>query len=259
MRRSRAQLLAMITSIGLLPLQACSLFSGDEQAEVQEQVEQDEAFAEADDQEGDFESIEQEETVEADVVADTPLSDDSLNGNPLLNTTEPSADLGMDDDLGMADMGTNIVTDPDPTAGANALAPDMGTDPLADMADPMAADPMGNSLMTDPSALNAVPPLATNDALMEAAAPSNAAAAAPMAMAAPAPGNARVYFVVSNTDLVDGPNGNNVTASLVQGDPVLASIEGEWANVLNRGWLPIASLSETPVGRSKIAQNWVQP
>lgn len=256
MRRSRAHLMAMIIGLGLLPLQACSLFSGDEQGEVQEQIDQEEFEQENVDQEDEeLGDIEQEETVEADIVADTPMESNGLNSNPLMDTTEPGT--GMGDDLGMGDMGdmgTNIVTDP--AGGGNALAPDMNADPLANMANPLPNDTLDNNLMVDPTGMDSAP-MAGTDPLMETPTTMAPPAAAP-AMAAPAAGNARVYFAISATDLVDGPNGTKVVSSVVQGDPVLATIEGEWANVLNRGWLPIAKLSETPVGRTKISQSWVE-
>jgi hypothetical protein len=42
----------------------------------------------------------------------------------------------------------------------------------------------------------------------------------------------------------------------LKGDPVLVKVEGNWANVVNRGWVELASLSMSPVGRGKPTKTW---
>ena len=44
--------------------------------------------------------------------------------------------------------------------------------------------------------------------------------------------------------------------SVKKGDPLLVKIEGNWANVVNRGWIELASLSLGPVTRAKAAKSW---
>lgn len=111
---------------------------------------------------------------------------------------------------------------------------------------------LGNSAPTaDPAAMMPAP--AVPDA-MAAAAPSAAPTPAPSFSAAP--GDARVYYVnVAALQLRDRPDGQTL-GNLSMGDPVLVKVEGNWANVLNRGWVELASLSMGPVGRTTTAKSW---
>ena len=44
--------------------------------------------------------------------------------------------------------------------------------------------------------------------------------------------------------------------SLSVGDPVLVTMQGEWAHVVGRGYVMAASLSSTPVGRQIEPKVW---
>lgn len=70
------------------------------------------------------------------------------------------------------------------------------------------------------------------------------------------PTAARVYYLMETAALLDNPDSATVVANLVQGDLVLATIDGEWAQVLNRGWVRTSQLTEEPVGRIKTSQVW---
>jgi hypothetical protein len=88
------------------------------------------------------------------------------------------------------------------------------------------------------------------------AAPSTPPADA-VPMAAPT-GDSRVYYVAApEVAMKDKPDAAGQTVGqLMQGDPVLVKIEGNWANVMNRGWVEVANLSMNPVARSKPAKVW---
>jgi hypothetical protein len=90
-------------------------------------------------------------------------------------------------------------------------------------------------------------------------------AMAPMPEAAPAatefsaaPGDVRVYYVnASSATLHNSPDAaSQSVGALLKGDPVLVKVEGNWANVMNRGWVELASLSMSPVSRGKPAKSW---
>lgn len=88
----------------------------------------------------------------------------------------------------------------------------------------------------------------------ESLTPMENTAAAPT-VSAPLSGT-RVYFVnVPTLALRDRPDGQTV-GELKMGDPVLVSVEGNWANVVNRGYVELASLSMGPVARAKTPTNW---
>ena len=100
---------------------------------------------------------------------------------------------------------------------------------------------------------SATDPMAGMNA-MEAA-PGSAPAAG--GFSAP-PSDVRVYYVnASNASLHDSPSASSQSVgALKKGDPVLVKVEGSWANVVNRGWVELASLSMGPVNRSKPAKSW---
>jgi hypothetical protein len=72
------------------------------------------------------------------------------------------------------------------------------------------------------------------------------------------PGDVRVYYVnAASATLHNSPDaGSQSVGTLKKGDPVLVKVEGNWANVLNRGWVELASLSISPVARRKPAKAW---
>lgn len=100
------------------------------------------------------------------------------------------------------------------------------------------------------------------DATAEAApmdavpAEGNTAAAAPAPVAAS--GDARVYFVnVDSASIHSGADASSSSVGTVsKGDPVLVTIEGNWANVANRGYIEVANLSQAPVGRTISSKSW---
>ncbi len=115
---------------------------------------------------------------------------------------------------------------------------------------PPAGDASAASSLATPVADTASAP-AGSDSVPNAMPP-----AAPIAEAAP--GDARVYYVsASAASMKDKPDaaGQNL-GSLQQGDPVLVKIEGNWAHVINRGWIEASQLSMAPVGRSKANKSW---
>jgi hypothetical protein len=82
---------------------------------------------------------------------------------------------------------------------------------------------------------------------------------APMAtgFSAPPP-DVRVYYVnAASTILHNSPDASSQSVgSLHIGDPVLVKVEGNWANVINRGWVQLASLATGPVARGRTARAW---
>ena len=161
-------------------------------------------------------------------------------------------------------------------AGADATAAEMPTeespmppdDQAMAAADAAAGDASGPAASSDiPAELlgnadaSAMPPAPAADAMAPTmAATSEMAPPAPAAAPAPnfsaAPGDARVYYVnVAALPLRDRPDGQSV-GNLMMGDPVLVKIEGNWANILNRGWVELASLSMSPVGRNIASKSW---
>ncbi len=93
---------------------------------------------------------------------------------------------------------------------------------------------------------------------------TDAAAAAPATDAVPAapqmaaPGDARVYYVSSDgTPMHSGADASSsAVGSLSKGEPVLVKVEGSWAHVINRGYVEVAKLSQSPVGRSSAPKSW---
>ncbi len=103
----------------------------------------------------------------------------------------------------------------------------------------------GSAMATDPSA----------GATAMGSAPGSAPAAAGFSAA---PGDVRVYYVNSaSATLHNSPDASSQSVgALKKGDPVLVKVEGNWANVVNRGWVELASLSMSPVSRGKPAKTW---
>jgi hypothetical protein len=103
----------------------------------------------------------------------------------------------------------------------------------------------GVPMATDPTA----------DATAMASAPGSAPAATGFSAA---PGDVRVYYVNSaSATLHNSPDASSQSVgALNKGDPVLVKVEGNWANVVNRGWVELASLSMSPVSRGKAAKAW---
>ncbi len=103
----------------------------------------------------------------------------------------------------------------------------------------------GSAMATDPSASSTA----------MGSAPGSAPAAAGFSAA---PGDVRVYYVNSaSATLHNSPDASSQSVgALKKGDPVLVKVEGNWANVVNRGWVELASLSMSPVARGKQAKTW---
>lgn len=81
-------------------------------------------------------------------------------------------------------------------------------------------------------------------------------AAAPAPIAAPAGGGVVRFIPASGTPLYADSSGGSVIGKLAKGDTVLVAIQGEWAQVPNRGWIKTSSLSERPIGRDKSSNPW---
>ncbi|MBC7659393.1 MAG: hypothetical protein H7249_06765 [Chitinophagaceae bacterium] len=136
-----------------------------------------------------------------------------------------------------------------PAGAETAAATPAGAEGTMPATDAAAAAPA-------PAATDAVP--ATADASATPAAPAGQTAA-PAATAVQVPsGDMRVYYVsAASAALHNGPSATAQTVgNLSKGDPVLVKIEGGWANVLNRGYVEVASLSQSPVGRQTSAKAW---
>lgn len=121
-------------------------------------------------------------------------------------------------------------------AGGGLPGSEIPPELLANGGVPMATDPT-----VDPSAMGS--------------APGSAPAAAGFSAA---PGDVRVYYVNSaSATLHNSPDASSQSVgALNKGDPVLVKVEGNWANVVNRGWVELASLSMSPVSRGKAPKAW---
>lgn len=99
----------------------------------------------------------------------------------------------------------------------------------------------------------ATDPTAGNTAM--ASAPGSAPAATGFSSV---PADVRVYYVnAASATLHNSPDASSQSVgALNKGDPVLVKVEGNWANVVNRGWVELASLSMSPVARGKAAKAW---
>lgn len=118
-------------------------------------------------------------------------------------------------------------------------------------AEGMGEVPMDNAAM--PAADATIP--APTDAMAAAPAPE-AVPAAPAAV--PPSGDMRVYYVsVESGTIRNAPDASGSSVgSVSKGDPLLVKIEGEWANVANRGYIEVAHLSQAPVGRTTAPKAW---
>ncbi len=154
----------------------------------------------------------------------------------------------------------------DPTAGGDPAASEIPPELLGSIPSPTEGVPGAEGSAMAEGGLPPSPEagsMASPD-LAGTASPDPASTASPspapsdaIPMAAPM-GDTRVYYVsAAGVSMKDKPDaaGQSV-GQLMQGDPVLVKIEGTWANVVNRGWVEVASLSMSPVGRSKPTKSW---
>jgi hypothetical protein len=122
-----------------------------------------------------------------------------------------------------------------------------------------AAGPAGGGLPGSeiPPELLGNPTSATDPTAMAPMPEAAPAAPAPTEFSA-APGDVRVYYVnAASATLHNSPDAaSQSVGALRKGDPVLVKVEGNWANVMNRGWVELASLSMSPVSRGKPAKAW---
>lgn len=210
----------------LASIQGCALFGGGDQQEDVDSLEE-EMQEEDDQQEGDEESNEEE------------------------NQEANASNFNIGD--GMANLANNDAS----MLGAEGMGvPENTQDGLDGMAMPDQSNMAGmedlNSLMNGADS-NAMADGMMAPAPMDSAMPS----AAGTTMAAPeAAGGAKVYYVIAGgAELKDSPGGSTVS-TLPQGEPCLATIEGEWANLANRGYIQISQLSTTPIGRAQDVIAW---
>ncbi|MDQ3233626.1 MAG: hypothetical protein M3Q07_17550 [Pseudobdellovibrionaceae bacterium] len=121
-------------------------------------------------------------------------------------------------------------------AGGGLPGSEIPPELLANGGSPMATDPTAGA-----TAMESAP----------GSAPAGAGFSAP-------PSDVRVYYVnAASATLHNSPDATSQSVgALKKGDPVLVKVEGNWANVINRGWVELASLSMGPVGRSKPAKAW---
>lgn len=144
---------------------------------------------------------------------------------------------------GMAE--SNALNDAAVAEAANAAAgPAGGGLPGSEIPPELLANG-GAAMATDPNAANAA----------MGSAPGSAPAAPGFSAV---PGDVRVYYVnAASATLHNSPDaGSQSVGALKKGDPVLVKVEGNWANVVNRGWVELASLSMSPVARGKPAKAW---
>lgn len=103
---------------------------------------------------------------------------------------------------------------------------------IADYSEPMATEPIAA-----PTSLQTTAPTSFETAL-------------------PPAGTQSVYYVKTDIDLVDSPGGGSIIGKAYQGDPVLVSTQGEWAQISGKGWIKMSQLSSQIVSRSKTASSW---
>lgn len=71
-----------------------------------------------------------------------------------------------------------------------------------------------------------------------------------------APSGLRAWYVKnSNSALFNQPNGQQIGV-LDKGDPILVSVNGDWAEVKGKGWILVQSISKAPVGRVRQGASW---
>ena len=246
MKISRSIIWTFVCLFSVAALQGCALLGGGDDQQQEGLVEE---FDE-DDQEGDEEENQQNQEDEENSQDEENNENAQFNANDMANLA--NNDAGM---LGAEGMGV-----PDNTADGNMAIPTEsnmgGMEDLNSLMNQGANNIADNGMM--PSNMAGGMETIPTDPSMANMVDQSAAAPAPMAAASAvaAPGDARVYFVVpGGAELKDGPGGNTV-GSLAQGEPVLGKIEGEWANITNRGYIAISQLSTTPVGREQAALAW---
>ncbi len=162
---------------------------------------------------------------EANAEANTEATAEGNAADANLPTNE--AGLANDVPVDSNNLGTDNATIPSDLLGNNANGLGAADAPPGGEAAPLAADPA----LADPAAAPAAPTMMPS-------------------------GSVRVYFVnVPSAPLRDKPDGQTV-GELKMGDPVLVSVEGTWANIVNRGYIELASLSMNPVARPKEPTSW---
>ncbi len=220
--RMRHSVKWMLIGVLTMPgLTACSFGGGDEEApEVEASDEGNAASAEGEGNEA--VATEGAEGAEANAAngAEGNAAFEDPNGAGNAATAEAPAN----------EIPPELLNSENPTAGAENAAPADGNMAAAAPEAPAA----------DPAAAAAAP-----------AAEAVAAAAAP-AEAVAAPGGSRVYYVNAESVALhkEASASAQSVGKLKRGDPVLVVVEGAWANVVNRGYVEVASLSMAPVGRS---------
>lgn len=235
----------MLVGVLSLPnLTACSFGGSDEEAEEVEATDEGEA---ANAEEGEGNETAAVEGAEATEGAESNVA--NADGNVAFDDANSGNTAGAEGGVASNDIPPELLNSENPaTLGAEGTPTDtsaMGAE--GNLATNPAPDAMPSDVMP---ATDAVP--AATDAV--AAAP---AAAAPVAEVPS--GDMRVYYVnVSSVAILNGPSASaQSVGTLKKGDPVLVKIEGAYANVLNRGYVEVASLSQAPVGRSTSgAKSW---
>ena len=227
----------MLVGVLAMPgLTACSFGGGDEEAEEVEASDEGNAANAAEGEEGN-------ETAAVEGAEGTDANATGANGNVAFDENAGNA-AAAEGGVASNDIPPELLNSENPTAPAGAEAAGMG--------ETAAIGAEGN--LPTSAAPEATP---ATDAAAPAA--SDAVAAAPAAPVEVASGDARVYYVnAESASLHNGPSASAASVgSLKKGDPVLVKIEGAWANVLNRGFVEVASLSQAPVGRSSApAKTW---
>ena len=267
MKLSRSASIATILAFGLLGVQGCALLGGGQQQQ-EEELQQDEDDEEDDQDENlDQDDEEGNDNQEEDNFENQNEEEGNQEGNLNLESNNLGVDnmenqandglsnimnQGVNDLAGDSMMDNNNMALPDNGMNTNVSMPNdaaMGSE-MEDLNAMMNGMNGGNGGM-DPSVGN--PNVEANMSPgMNNANPAQSSPAPPMA----APGQARVYFVVAGgAELKDAPNGNTIQ-NLTQGDSCLVTVEGEWANMINRGYVSLSRLSMDPVGREISQPGW---
>ncbi|MBC7531693.1 MAG: hypothetical protein H7318_08955 [Oligoflexus sp.] len=227
----------LVGALAMPSLTACSFGGGDEEAEEVEASDEGNA-ANAEGEEGN-------ETAAVEGAEGTNANAAGTEGNVAFDENGGNAAAAVGG-VASNDIPPELLNSENPTAPAGAEAAGMG--------ETAAMGAEGN--LPTSAAPEATP---ATDAAAPAATDAVAAAHAAAAPVEVASGDARVYYVsTESASLHNGPSASAASVgSLKKGDPVLVRIEGAWANVLNRGFVEVASLSQAPVGRSSApAKTW---
>ena len=220
--------------------QGCALFSGDDEQQVDE-IEGDEEFEQGDedqedeqyeDQDGD-----QEENDASNLAENQGINNLANNESGILG----AEGLGVPDNIQNEGLANNAAIPANENIAGidelNGLISQNNTDATIAESAPPSGIPESAPLETIPTDIAEAPQPAAAPASFEAS-------------------DAKVYYVLpGGAELKDSPEGSTV-GSLEQGAPCLATIEGEWANLPNRGYVRISQLSPEPVGRSQDANSW---